>query len=94
MSKMAFIRNKVKRPVRAIGIAVSVALTLLVNPIVGLGDDASQVSIVIVPSSLAFPLLPAMTVIPNAPATNREIIIGLQPLSNGLVGIVRLSGSF
>ena len=94
MGKLAIGGFSLRHLLLTIAVAVIIALVMLTVPVEVWSADTPQVPVITIPINLAFPLVPAMTVIPNGPPTNGEIIVGALPLSNGLIGIVRLNGSF
>jgi len=73
----------------------SIVLGLLALGIMQIGLSASepQVTTIIVPINMAFPLLPTTAVIINNPSPPTDGTLVIVTGSDGLVGIVRVSGT-
>ena len=63
-----------------------------VSPSIGHAGDATQVTTVIIPINMAFPLLPTIIVIANNPGASGGSVLVVDSGSLGIVGIIRVCG--
>jgi hypothetical protein len=63
-----------------------------VCPFIGLAGDTTQVTTVIIPINMAFPLLPTITIIANNPGASGGSVLVIDSGSQGIVGIIRVCG--
>jgi hypothetical protein len=73
-------------------VAIALGSIILAVPSIGFAAEAAQVTIVIVPINMAFPLLPTMMVIVDNPGTKTDGITVFESGSSGAGGIIRVSG--
>ena len=71
--------------------AIVFCLLYFVSSFIGFAGDTTQVTTVIIPINMAFPLLPTITVIVNNPGANGGSVLVIDSGSQGIVGIIRVS---
>ena len=81
------IRN---HPKRVLLLAIVFCSFFFVSPFICLADDTTQVTTVIIPINMAFPLLPTIAVIANNPGAGGGSVLVIDSGSQGIVGIIRV----
>ena len=77
---------------RGFSILILLSSLILGGSNIGLAAEAAQVTTVVVPMNLAFPLLPSLVILVSNPGTKTESMGVVESGSDGVAGIIRISG--
>lgn len=81
-----------ERSGRRLSSAIVLVALVLACPYLGFTAEAAQVTIVVIPPNMVFPLLPATVLLLNTPGPDSGTTAVIESGSEGIAGIIRISG--